>query len=691
MKKAFLLLMIIALMLGAPCANAANQTIFFDEDDPVLSIAAYDEHLYLLTYSGILTYDAGSGTTSLVTDEVNGNYADAHGVDRLCATRDGLYGIRYDDCTVWRILNGDTLDVTSAQLSEETEDAFILESVLTSDEACFLTKEGSNTYLQMINRATKQQRTVNLKNAFCMAAYGQNAIVYAAKSGGADGISYTIGVVDLTSGDVSAVAQLSGDVSITNLCSDADGTVFAIAKGNVYQLDEARAVLTVVASIASGDVADSAMLGKDTIAVIVDNSLSIRTIGDEAQSRQLTVYQPTGRSDDYRTFLSEHPEINLKFVGNGELSAEEQFVQDMATHSASTDVYVMSDLSALSSIANKGMAADLSASSGIGQLAKDMYPAFQELFLANGHIIAIPTEIYMAVPAYDEEFFNRFGFTVPATAMELLNLAETWFTDYAQEYPEVSFDPFSNGFTLTAILKQYEIECMMASKPLSFDDDDLVQLVEKYWLVYNLYTTNSTSGSAELYAFNTLDLPHSARYSPLLLSVKDGFEPVISNAYLEMTYMVVNPYSEHMADALLLAESLCNAWDDGTRVLLLTSSNQAIEWAGYTEEKDKLLDEIAQLNGINASDDSAQRKLNTLHAELDILEQNRWVVTEAEVQTYQGLTSRMRFLTDDPLDAVSEQYAQYNAQLSAGKITAREFLLALNDRVQMVLMEQASE
>lgn len=690
MKKAFLLLMIIALLLGAACADAANQTIFFDEDDPALSIAAYDEHFYLLTYSGILTYDAGSGTTSLVTDEVNGNYADAHGVDRLCATSDGLYGIRYDDCMVWHILNGDTLDVTCEQLSEETEDAFILESVLTPDDACFLTKEGSSTYLQVIDRATKQRRTINLKNAFCMAAYGQNAIAYAAQSSGANGISYTIGVVDLTSGNITATVQLSGDVSITNLCCDADGTVFAIARGNVYQLDEARAALTEVASIASGDVADSAMLGKDTIAVIVDNSLSIRAIGGESQSHQLTIYQPTGRSDEYQMFLTEHPEINLKFVGDEDTSAEEQFVQDMATHSASTDVYVMSDLSTLSAIANKGMAADLSASSVIAQLAKDMYPAFQELFLANDRIIAIPTEIYMAVPAYDEEFFTRFGFTVPATAMELLDLAETWFTDYAQEYPEVSFDPFSNGFTLTAILKQYEIECMMASKPVSFDDD-LVQLVEKYWLVYNLYTTNSAPGSAELYAFNTLDLPHSARYSPLLLSVKDGFEPVISNAYLEMTYMVIIPYSEHMTDALLLAESLCNAWDDVTRVLLLTSSNQAIAWADYTEEKDKLLDEIAQLNGMKASDDSVQRKLNTLHAELDILEQNRWVVTEAEVQTYQSLASRMRFLTDDPLDAVSEQYAQYNAQLSAGKITAREFLLALNDRVQMALMEQAAE
>lgn len=688
MKKIFLTLLLFVFVLGITCADAANQTIFFDEEDPVLSIAAYDEHLYLLTYSGVLAYDIGSGTTSLVTDEFSGDYADAHVVDRLCATNNGLYGIRYDDCTVWRILNGDTLDGSCEQLSEETDDAFIVESVLTTDDACFLTKEGSGTYLQIIDRATKQRRTINLKNAFCMAAYGQNAIVYAAQSSSADGISYTIGVVDLVSGEVSVVAQLSGDVNITNLCRNADGTIFAIARGTVYQLDEARAALTEVASIASGDVVDSAMLGTDTIAVIVDNSLSIRAIGGEAQSRQLTIDQPTGRSDDYKTFLSAHPEINLKFVGNENMSAEEQFVQDMATHSASTDVYVMSDLSVLSSIAGKGMAADLSESSDIAQLANDMYPAFQDLFLANGRIIAIPTEIYLAVPAYNEEFFTRFGFTVPTTAMKLLDLTETWYTDYAAEYPEVSFDPFSNGFTLTAILKQYEIECRMASNPLSFDDDELAQLVEKYWSVYVLYTTNYSTGSAELYAFNTLDLPHSARYAPLLLSVKDGFEPVISNAYLEMTYMVVNPYSEHIADALLLAESLCNAWDDTTRVLLLSSSNQAIEWSDYTEEKNKLLDEIAQLNESNGSADS---KRDTLQTELDILEQNRWVVTETEVQTYQSLTSRMQFLTDDPLDAVSEQYAQYYAQLSAGKLTAREFLRALNDRVQMVLMEQAEK
>ncbi len=687
MKKCCLLLLMLVLMIGGASAESIDQTVFFEEDDPILSIAAYDEHLYLLTYSGVLTYDAGSGTASLVTDEVNGNYADARGVDRLCATNDGLYGIRYDDCTVWRILYGDTLDESCEQLSENTDDTFILESVLTTDDACFLTQEGSSTSLQIIKRATKQRRTINLKNAFCMAAYGQNAIVYAAQSSGADGISYTIGMVDLVSGDTSIVAQLNDEVHITSLCCDESGTVFAIARGNVYQLDEAHAALTEVTSIASGDVADSAMLGTDTIAVIVDNSLSIRAIGGEAQSRQLTIYQPTGRSDDYKTFLSNHPEINLKFVGNDTTSAEEQFVQDMATHSASTDVYVMSDLSALSSVTNKEMAADLSASSSIAQLVNDMYPALQELFSSDGRIAALPTEIYMAVPACNEEFFTRFGFDVPTTAMELLNLAETWFSDYAADYPEVSFDPFSNGFMLEAILKQYEIECNLSSQTLSFDDDDLAQLVEQYQSVYALYKASSSSGSAELYAFNTLDLPHSALYTPLLLSVKDGYEPVISNAYLEMTYIVVNPYSEHIADALLFAESLCDAWDSTTRVLLLKTSNQALEMEDYAEQKSKILDEIAQLESGDA-DDAAQSKLDVLNTELTILEQNRWVVTETEVQTYQSLTSRMQFLTNDPLDAISEQYAQYYAQLTAGKITAKEFLQAIDDRVQMAVMEQ---
>ncbi len=99
---------------------------------------------------------------------------------------------------------------------------------------------------------------------------------------------------------------------------------------------------------------------------------------------------------------------------------------------------------------------------------------------------------------------------------------------------------------------------------------------------------------------------------------------------------------------------------------------------------------IAQLES-DVSDDAAQSKLDALNAKLAILEQNRWVVTEAEVQTYQGLTSRMQFLTDDPLDAISEQYAQYYAQLSAGKITAKEFLQAIDDRVQMAVKEQESD
>lgn len=692
MKRILMLLGALILACSIASAEASNQTIFFEEDDPTLSIVVYNKQLYLLTYNGVWLYDAANGTTSLLTDAVNGEYGSECCVDRLLGTQDGLYGIRYEDMTLWRILNGTELEVSCEPLAEEVdEDFFVMDSVLTSDFACLLIQEGSGTVLRIIHRASRQQRTLDVKGAFALAAYGQDAVVYAAKSSNAEGISYTIGKVDLASGDIAVLAKLDDQVSITNLCCDEAGTIYAIASGVVYRLEEAQAALTEVASIASGDVVDSAMLNTDTVAVIVDNSLSVRSIGSDVQAHPLTVYQPTGRSDDYKAFLSEHPEINLRFVGNENVFAEEQFVQDMATHSASTDVYVMTDLSLLSSVASKAMAADLSPSADIAALVQDMYPAFQQLFAPHGQIVALPITIYIAVSAYNEEFFTRFDFAVPTTAMELLNLAETWFTDYAADYPEVVFDPFTNGFTLMAILKQYEIECAIASKPLSFDDRDLAQLVEKYMSVYALYQASRTNGSAEMYAFNTLDLPHSARYAPLLLSVKKGFEPVISNAYLEMTYMVVNPYSEHFADALLLAESLCTAWEDVTRVLLLTSSNQAIEWADYGEEKSKLLEEMAQLNASKASDDTAQGRLDTLQAELDILEQNRWVVTDAEVQVYESLTPNMQFLTDDPLDAVSEQYMQYHAQLSAGKITAGEFLRALNDRVQMVLKEQATE
>lgn len=692
MKRILMLLGALILACSIASAEVSNQTIFFEEDDPALSIVVYNEQLYLLTYNGVWLYDAANGTTSLLTDAVNGEYGSECCVDRLLGTKEGLYGIRYEDMTLWRILNGTELEVSCEPLAEEVdEDFFAMDSVLTSDFVCLLIQEGSGTGLRIIHRASRQQRTFDVKGAFALAAYGQDAVVYAAQSSNAEGISYTIGKVDLASGDSAVLAKLDDQVSITNLCCDEAGTIYAIASGVVYRLEEAQAALTEVASIASGDVVDSAMMNTDTVAVIVDNSLSVRSIGSDVQAHPLTVYQPTGRSDDYKAFLSEHPEINLRFVGNENVSAEEQFVQDMATHSAATDVYVMTDLSLLSSVASKAMAADLSPSADIAALVQDMYPAFRQLFAPNGQIVALPITIYIAVPAYNEEFFNRFDFAVPTTAMELLDLVETWFTDYAADYPEVVFDPFTNGFTLMAILKQYEIECAITSKTLSFDDSDLAQLVEKYMAVYALYQASRTSGSAEMYAFNTLDLPHNARYAPLLLSVKEGFEPVISNAYLEMTYMVVNPYSEHFADALLLAESLCTAWEDVTRVLLLISSNQAIEWAAYGEEKNKLLEEMAQLNASKASDDTAQGRLDTLQAELDILEQNRWVVTEAEVQVYESLTSRMQFLTDDPLDAVSEQYMQYHAQLSAGKITAGEFLRALNDRVQMVLREQAAE
>ena len=682
MKK--LCLCLCCLLLCFPLSSLAeNQTLFFADGNVLTSIATFRDELYMLTYEGVFCYDAESAAPALITNTVTGNYRDTQYADWLCATNSGLYAVQCTNRMLLQIMDAaGNVNVQPVMQLEHKEESFLLDAAMTEQFLCLLEQTNTGVQLNVIDLATNRQSVKKLDDAFAITAYGDE-IAYAAKSTKSSVIRYTVAAVDLATGDVKELCAPSE--SIDGLCaSGAD--LYIISKNKLYQWQPDNHNFVEEASLPSGDVvACSVLTGQ--VAVVVDNSLAIRTSNPTTARTTLRIAQAAGRSADYQAFLSTHPEIELDFMAFAD--AQEPFIQDVLTQASTTDIYQLSDISILRAISDKKMAKDLAVSSIISGTVQDMYPAFANIFSSDGSIWAIPFTCYLAVPGYSETFFEQFDLPVPTTVMELLDVTEQWLINYADEYPEAQFDPFSNGLTLDAILRQYEVEKEIEGEPLTFLDADLADIVAKYQNLEKQFQQQPRSYQIETSAFNRIDLPHSAQYKPLILPIHQDAQAVISNAYLEVTFYVVNPYSDHVDEAIAFLESICTAWDDATKALLLRSCDQAIESPDYQSKHASLTAQMQSIEEKNRSEGGGvlQAELEHLQRELEVLELNRWIFTEEEIAFYKHMTDYMIFKTDDPLDAMDHQQLSSYRQLLEGKISITTFLQTLDAMVQMVLFE----
>lgn len=246
----------------------------------------------------------------------------------------------------------------------------------------------------------------------------------------------------------------------------------------------------------------------DMLAVIVDGNIGIYNTEDAAKQTGLVLQQPYGRSADYSDYITEHPEISLRFSGDLSVTAEQEFVSEMTTKSSDIDIFLLSDLNILSTIHRKSYGVDLAADSQINALIDDMYAPFKQALKRDGKIYAIPQYLYVMMLGYKPEFFETFDLEVPTTYDGMLDLAKLWIDEYAGDSPEGYFNLFGNDFELTTILKRYADECLSNGQELVCNTAEMAAFVQKYLDVSKLYEAYDYPQGSSIFAFNIIDIPH---------------------------------------------------------------------------------------------------------------------------------------------------------------------------------------
>jgi len=513
-------------------------------------------------------------------------------------------------------------------------------------------------------------------------APGENDLSYGIRSARKNGqVTYSLVSVHLVSGEITELASL--DSSLAAICLDTKNQQILIAdSGRLLSWREGMETPEVSAWTMGGDSVGVCPIGENSAAVLIDNAIAIRRLGSAESQMRLVVRQGYGRGENYQEFLTAHPEITLSFEANSSMTAEEEFVQDMINRSSDKDIYILTDPETISVIHQKGYGLELTESEKMAAIAEDYYDAFRELFVRDGKMYAVPQTLYITAPGVQKDFFETAGIETPRTVAELMEITKEWTEEDRQE--ETLLNPFKNLYDLPHLLSRAADEYSLNGKEVRLCTDEMIRLLDEWLETYRLVEDMGNVNSEEI-AMNIIDLPMHIVYDALILPVSEEHEGIIGAADLEMTYLVINPFTEHPEEAMAFVESVAESWDARMRLLLLSSGAQASESAEYATEKANLEAELQEARAAETPDES---RISSLERSLERLEETRWEISEEDVEWYQGILPRIQFSESNPVLLVLSEDDSLLAQFMGGKMDAEGFLKALDQKVEMVQLER---
>lgn len=686
-RLTLVLMLLLALCCPAAASADGGETVFFyeDEDAAVYDVTAHQGALYILKTEGITRYDPSTLREELYTGSVTGDWASPARADCLLSDGERLYAADYQEGVLYAIgEDGQRREAARFEIDGYPSASFLQEGTL-----YLLVTEPNDQTLAAVSVGGDGQRSLTLRNIEQIVPYrdGQALAVTARRRNGE--AAYALCAVDLASGETATLAEL--DKRPSALAYDRDADAVYLADRQQLCRWSPEGTRAPAATLIAGDLIKVVLFGDGLCAAIVDNSLAIRRVQEGRERHALTIRSPYGRTADYQAFVKAHPEIDLVFTGSASMTAEEEFVSDMNLRSGATDVYLLSDLSLLARIHEKGFSVDLSASALLDGAARDMYPAFRDALMRGERINAFPQRAFVTMLGYDHALFESLDLPVPAAYDDLLALVGLWLDEYADDHPEVYFNPF-DAVDVPALLTCYTDEAWQNGEALNYDSPSLARTLDAYVRARQRYDAAPGSGPYEAYAFNLLDVPYAGPYAYLPLSMRPGQAPIVSSRQIEMSYFVINPYSEHQEDALRFVESSLEDWSDEMRMVLLRSAARPVEQEGWAEEHERLTaalaDLDAQLAGC-AEEDAAELRARRRDAayQLEVCEAGRYAVSQEEVDWYQSLAGSIVISQTNPIPTLEEAQPELFSLLQAGSMTAQQFLAQLNERAMFILME----
>lgn len=368
----------------------------------------------------------------------------------------------------------------------------------------------------------------------------------------------------------------------------------------------------------------------------------------------------------------------------------------------------------------KGYLEDLSGSEKIKAYTDTIAPNLRKSFLVDGKIYTIPGSIILMPTNANTKAFADLKLELPASVMDVLDLAEEWADGLAEEHPDYLFTSEMGTGLKTSLrqflFSQYISNTLGAGNELVFETPVFRKLMERvegidYGDLDISIDWESEAGRAEMEAlwqkvalletnvgFEPRYIASQSRFNterptkPLVLPLEDGQD---ARMEADFNLLVVLSTSKNKETAVRFLEHMIDKMDPVDKAALNLDANEPIQNPNY--EKQMALYEAQIKRNEEAIAKAEGPEKSNLEQELTymkewqatMLEEGKYLATADDLKNIHEVVSHLYILTglgNAQRQAFYEGY-EVQQQFFSGAISLDQFIKQMDDKLRLLRME----
>ncbi len=530
--------------------------------------------------------------------------------------------------------------------------------------------------------------------------------------------------IDPVSGEITHHASLLGTGAGALTLDAASGCIYLVDDNKLYRYDDVTASGVLCAYLPpsgnySNNTGSAVMNGNFYVGTYSSNGDSVISCSVDPSllpTRKLRLVSGAVDYELINAFCKAHPEIAIESVGVW-FSTAEEMSQFMVSGDDSADVlYLNASSPIFPALREKGYLADLSGSDVLAQFMSSIYPHMTQSLYQNGKLIAYPDNVSSSTFGYYSAALEKVGLTeadLPKSLMGLLDFAEMWHNDYAEEFPDIHL--FSDAYSLyeqifSMILNYQVVACDAKGEQVTFNTPAVRELLTRLEQLKPILEDMSMKPDADgsysysgpfnddgepgaMFSTYTNLMPERYGHSewdgtPLLLSLTDDDEPYVP---LDMSLLVINPNSPNKDLAMTYLEFLAQNRHQAEKIALMPEENTPME-NGYYQENKKYVEGIiartqrAMEKAPEEQKESYKDELEWMNLELKRIEEERYAISEEDIADYRAIAPHLTVMTTNVFSD-SEDLQSITKRYLGGQMSAEQFIREFDRIVTMMLME----
>ena len=403
-------------------------------------------------------------------------------------------------------------------------------------------------------------------------------------------------------------------------------------------------------------------------------------------------------------FVELHPDIAVT-VCEDYFQDANRMIDALATQDATYDVMILSTQAIdFKAMMRKGYAYPLSGSSVLENAVLEMYPGLQEWAIYQNKLYALPIGLTCNGLTFHPEYFHETGIEIPETWQDISNIINSWDNqpdEIRENYTISQWTYQYRRWFLQQMMQSFDVYCQAHASEMQFDDPIFLRLMEIADGISTSSDVDETNETAIAALDDTFSLFQNGE-DPL----QNGFhssQPIFAasvngekyyGAYV--TLGIINPYSQHIEEAIKYLEYLAQSTSPQVRLTLYPQGNLPVENTEYAALKAEWQAEEDRLQkAIADSPDEHKRELQdelaAHQSALKWIERARFDVSDEDIAEYLTMASGMVYLGPSLLSMKdsSGKYVIHELQerFLTNTISREQFIKELANKARMIQLE----